>query len=120
MAFQPVYRSGLRSNATARRLVACSQQPAASVLRSTVENYDIKQPVIRCRAMEETVQAGVHIFAGQHFYLVASSKFPGRFYVLVRSGREWKCSSCEEIVTKRCVRQVEAYREQLAAKKQAA
>jgi hypothetical protein len=119
MALQPFIRRGTRSNATARRLVASSMQPAPSVLRSTVEDSDIHQPVMRCFALEDTVQAGVHIYAGQHFYLVASAKFPGRFYVLVHAGKNWKCSSCDETVRQRSIRQVEAYRVGLRQKQAA-
>jgi hypothetical protein len=116
MAVQPFIRRGMRSNATARRLVAASMQMSPSVIRATVERDDIKQPVMRCLALDDTIEAGVRIYAGQHFYLVASAKFPGRFYVLVRNGRDWKCSSCEEVVRLRSIRQVEAYRAELRQK----
>lgn len=117
MTFQPFIKRGTRSNATARRLVASAQQPAPSVLRSTVERPDLKRPIMRCRAEQTITLAGVRVLAGQHFYLVASPKFTGRFYVVVKNITGWQCSSQE--VKTRCVRQVEAYRAQLASEQAA-
>jgi hypothetical protein len=116
MAVQPFIRRGIRSNATARRLIASSANIAPHVLAQTISDGDIHQPVMRCLSMEHMSLAGVEISADRHFYLVASAKFPGRYYVLVHSPRGWVCSSPDEVVKARCVRQVEAYRNQLAAK----
>lgn len=117
MALQPFIRRGTRSNATARRLVASSQQLAPSVLRTTVEDSDIHQPVMRCLTIESGVIAGLAIFEDTHFYLVASPKFAGRFYVAYREDGEWLVSSPEASIKAYCIRQVETYRKQLLAKK---
>lgn len=116
MAVQPFIRRGTRSNATARRLVAASQQLAPSVLRTTVEDNDIHQDAMRCLALETRFIAGVRVQDGQHFYLVTSPKFAGRFYVMVKTVTGWQCSSPDASVKAYCVRKVEAYRKQLLAR----
>lgn len=116
MAVQPFIRRGTRSNATARRLVAASQQLAPSVLRTTVEDNDIHQPVMRCLALEDATMAGIHVDDASHFYLVVSPKFAGRFYVAYYKDGKWLVSSPDASIKAYCIRQVEAYRKQLLAK----
>lgn len=116
MAVQRFIRRGTRSNATARRLVAASQQPAPRVFRETVEHTDIRQPVMRSLVLKTGILAGIPVFEGTHFYLVASTKFVNRFYVLYRDGGRWLCSADDERVKARSIRQVEAYRAELRKK----
>lgn len=115
MAIQRFMRHGTQSNATARRLIASAQNIAPHVLAQTISDGDIHQPVMRCLTMEQMSLSGVSIGENHHFYLVASQKFPGRYYVLAHTVRGWQCSSDEEIVKARCIRQVEAYRQELMA-----
>lgn len=119
MAVQPFIKRGTRSNATARRLIASAQNIAPHVLSQTISDGDIHQPVMRCLSMEQMSLAGVAIGENRHFYLVASAKFPGRYYVLAHTVRGWQCSSDEEAVRVRCIRQIEAYRQQLLQKQAA-
>lgn len=117
MAVQPFIRRGARSNATARRLVASSQQLAPSVLRTTVEDSGIHQPVMRCLALNDATMAGIHIDDATHFYLVASPKFAGRFYVAYNNkDGKWLVSSPDASIKAYCIRQVETYRKQLLAR----
>jgi hypothetical protein len=118
MAVQRFMRRGTQSNATARRLVASSQQPAPHVFRETVEHADIHQPVMRSLVLKDGILAGIPVFEGTHFYLVASTKFINRFYVLYQyqDGGDWLCSSNDVKVKLSCIRQVEAYRQQLRQK----
>lgn len=92
---QRFIKRGTRSNPTAKRLIATSQNPAPHVLRSTIEDNNLHQPVMRCLAEQTAILAGVLILAGEHFYLVESEKFHGRFYVVKRHHRTgaWMCSS---------------------------
>lgn len=117
MAVQRFMRRGMASNATARRLVAASQQLTPSVLRTTVEHTDIHQPVMRCLTIESGVLAGVPVFEDTHFYLVASPKFATRFYVAYCEDGKWQVSSPDASIKAYCIRQVETYRKQLLAKK---
>jgi hypothetical protein len=117
MAYQPFIRRGTRSNATARRLVATSQQPAPHVLRSTIEDDSIHQPVMRCLVEQTAILAGILVIAGEHIYLVESSKFRGRFYVVKRHHRtgEWQCSSQDALAT--CLPLIKNYVRVLKANK---
>jgi surfactin synthase thioesterase subunit len=117
MAYQPFIRRGFRSNATARRLIATSQSIAPHVLKSTIEDKRISQPVMRCLAEQTALIAGVVVFVGEHFYLVESEKFSGRFYVAKRNQRtqQWQCSS--EQALPMCVRRIENYVKVLKANK---
>jgi hypothetical protein len=74
---------------------------------------------MRCIALSGGVVAGVQIAEGKHFYLVASPKFAGRFYVLYRKAGNWLYSSQEPTVKAYCIAQVEAYRATLQQKQAA-
>jgi hypothetical protein len=117
MAYQPFIRRGFRSNATARRLVATSQVPAPHVLKSTIEDNSIHQPVMRCLVQETRILAGIMVVAGEHIYLVESEKFHGRFYVVKRHHRtgEWQCSSQDALAM--CLPRIQNYVKVLKANK---
>lgn len=114
---QRFIKRGTRSNPTAKRLIACSQQPAPHVLRSTIEDNSIHQPVMRCLVQETRMLAGIMVVAGEHIYLVESSKFRGRFYVVKRHHRtgEWQCSSQDALAT--CLPLIKNYVRVLKANK---
>lgn len=101
---QPFIKRGMRSNATARRLIA-GATIAPHVVRETIE-YTITKPVQPARMRESDMLAGVPLFAGQKFYLV-QSKFAGRCYVVARNRRtgEWVCSSKD--AASLCIRKVQ-------------
>lgn len=108
MAIQPFIRRGTRSNATARRLIASSQQVAPSVLRTTVELDDDMPAVISRIAYHDALIAGLNIVRGQFFFYVVSPKFAARYYILSHKGGAWFSSSPESSIKLYCIRQVEA------------
>ncbi len=108
MALQPFIRRGARSNATARRLIA-SQHIAPHVLASTVYK-PLVIDVRPCRALRDVTLAGIALRAGERFFLVASKKFAGRCYVVVRRGSAWQTSCKDERSAEAIVARVRAQR----------
>lgn len=102
MAVQPFIRRGVRSNATARRLIATSQHVAQHVIESTVYDIHISKSVQRCRAQFDVTLAGIELKEQQVFYLVAS-KFQHRAYVVAQVAGMWICSSSDERVRAYCI-----------------
>jgi hypothetical protein len=118
MAIQPFIRRRTRSNATARRLIEASARVAPHILKSTIEDVSVAQPVQRCVARQATMLAGLPVMAHQAFYLVRS-KFAGRCYVVVRNRRmgAWMCSSKD--VEAMCISRVRTYIDVLKSRKAA-
>lgn len=121
MAIQPVYRTGTRSNALARRLVACAQQVAPHIALATLEceTYAESVTVVPCRSKAVQVKCGVTLVPGQVYFMVRSKKFTNRWYVATRNvaSGEWMCSSREMQICKSVVARVESF---IAARKKAA
>ena len=111
MAKQALYRSGSRSAATARRLIAATSI-APHVIQATIydERFDGKA-VAFCKANERIQAGNIVVEAGQHFYIVAS-KFVGRFYIVNRKGQ----SSSKELETKHLQLVKQYIAERIAAK----
>lgn len=99
MAYQAVYKSGARSAATARRLIAATSI-APHVLRETIcdERFNGREVVFS--VANEVIEVGsTLILPGEHFYLVAS-KFVNRFYVLTKNAYGWQSSGGVELQAK--------------------
>ncbi len=109
MAIQPFIRRGARSNATARRLIATAQAPAPHVTASTIYK-PLVVDVRPCRALRDVTLAGIALRAGERFFLVASKKFAGRCYVVVRRGSAWQTSCKDERSAEALVARVRAQR----------
>ena len=100
---QAVYKSGNRSAATARRLIAATSI-APHVIQATIydERFDGREVVFSIA--HEVIEVGnILVTPGEHFFLIAS-KFVGRFYIMTRDGK----SSSKELQAKH-LQQVKAY-----------
>jgi hypothetical protein len=102
---------GKASAATARKLIAASQSPAAPTLAATIEcsDYDASITVVPCRSKQLQVKCGVALIPNQRYFMVRSQKFSTRWYVLTRNATTgaWMCSLRD--MQSRCVAQVEAF-----------
>lgn len=94
MAFQPLIRRGVRSNATARQLIVATQQPAPHVIAGTIEDARVTN-IKPCKVIRDATLAGVHLRQGEHFFLVASKKFVGRCYIVIQRDAKW-ITSCKD------------------------
>jgi hypothetical protein len=110
MKYQPVHRTGTRSQAQARRLVAASQQPAPHVLAATIYDEDVNQPVAFEQALEPMKIGNVILATGDCYYLVASEKFTDRYYVVFFNDAKqaWQFSGEAELA-KKYIGKVKAY-----------
>ena len=97
-------RDGHKQAATARRLLT-STAIAPHVLRETVE-ATFNQRVVRRRATEPVMAGHVLVAAGEYYFLVASSKFVGRFYLV---SSDLACSSTNGAIAENCRKQVIAH-----------
>ncbi len=103
---QPVARTGARSAAQARRLIAASQGPAKFILETTIKlvpEQAAKGPIQDRRATESFRRGDVVVLAGESFYLVESPKFIGRFYIVLERGGRFQCSSREDATAAQCI-----------------
>lgn len=100
---------GKASAATARKLIASSQRPAPFVLSSTILDEDIEQTTSARIAFSDAVIAGLPVSANSVYYLVVSPKFAHRFYVVVKLGSRYICSSREERIQQYCAKVVAQY-----------
>jgi hypothetical protein len=120
---QPIYRTGPRQRSQARNLIAGAQQPAQHVFAATEENndYDTNITVVPCKAQSIRIRCGVTLVPGQMYYMVRSTKFTNRWYLVTKNVRThaWMCSSREEQVQARCIGKVEAFRAARSTKKAA-
>jgi hypothetical protein len=80
----------------AKTAIALNAQrcPAKSVLEATVLIEGIDTQVIKCKARETFTRGRVTVEAGREFFLVRSSKWANRYYVVVWSNERsaWQCS----------------------------
>lgn len=108
---QPIYQSGGRGRALARRLIASSQRPAQIYLDRTVEcdDYDRSVMVVPCRSKVLQNKCNVILAPGQRYFMVRSERFPTRWYLLTKNIQTgvWMCSLRD--VQDRCVGYVEAF-----------
>ena len=95
---QHIATRGTASVSTARKLIASSQQPAPSILRSTILDESIEQAVSARIAFKPQVLAGLEVVNGV-YYLVASPKFTHRYYVVVKHDERYICSSRDDAST---------------------
>lgn len=101
MIAQPTPRKSITKQAAlARRLNAASRQPAPHVIRETIYDETIKQPVLRKKATESFQVGGCYVAINEHYYLVAS-KFLGYYYLVSEQG--YICSSSHEEVAAHCI-----------------
>src|SRR5215468_3966540 len=100
---------GFKSAATARKLIATSQQPAPHVLKSTVYDDSIESEVTFHVADKPQTLAGLSIGSDQLYYLVASPKFAHRYYVVAMLGNDIVCSAHEKAVADRCIAHVQQH-----------
>lgn len=116
MKYQPVHRTGTRSNAQARRLIAASQQPAPHVLAATIYDEDINQSVMPVEAQESLRIGNVRLVPGDLYYMVASEKFTDRYYVAFfnHAAQAWQFSGEAELARK-YIGKVKAFNVGLAA-----
>lgn len=86
-------RKGTAQAHTARALNA-GRTIARSTLDATVLVEGVDAQVIRCRAKEGFTKGRVTVEAGQQFFLVRSSKFANRYYVVAWDAQRlsWQCS----------------------------
>lgn len=100
MAVQAVYKSGNRSAATARRLIA-STTIAPHVLRETIcDERFAGREVAFCTSHEVIEVGNVVILPEEKFYIIAS-KFVNRFYVMTRNAYgAWQSSGGVELQAK--------------------
>ena len=120
MVVQPFIRCGTRSNATARRLIANSQNVAPHLWASTYfDAYGEITKEVSEQVRDDVLVIGtLIILPGYPFYLVAS-KFAGLFYVVQFNDETpgWECSATDPRVQAQCISKVLAYleREEVAA-----
>ena len=108
---QHIALRGQASARTARKLIANAQGPAAITLTTTVEcsAYADHIAVVPCRSKSVQIKCGVTLVPGQLYYMVRSTKFASRWYLLTKNGSTgaWMCSLRD--VETRCVMQVEQF-----------
>lgn len=74
-----------RSRNQASNLIDLSQRPAPSVLKETVYDETIAQPVLRQKATESFWVGNLFIESGEYYYLI-ESKFLARYWVVAERG----------------------------------
>src|SRR5487761_940151 len=102
-----VARRGARSVSQARKLLA-DVHLASSVTEATIE-LAITGQVKGAVAIEDCRLGQLVIRAGEHFHFV-SSKFIGRYYVVLQRNGHWLCSSNDDRVAAAMIAKVEAMR----------
>lgn len=86
-------KNGYKQAAQARRLLAESQGPAKHVIEATVL-MSIDTKVMKAVATKAFRKGNVFVQPEQTFFLVQSSKFHGRYYVVIWNEERlsWQCS----------------------------
>ena len=102
---------GFKSASTARKLIALSQGPAPLVLNATVPADETLTEAVHARiSFCKQIIGGIALDEWQAYFLVRSSKFTTRYYVVAKVGTQLVCSSKEQGVQARCLQVVEQYR----------
>lgn len=87
-------RTGLTSGGNEAQKLNATRRIAQSTKDATVLIEGITSPIIKCVAKVAFVKNGVHVAAGQTFFLVASSKFANRYYIVAWNEMRtaWQCN----------------------------
>jgi hypothetical protein len=102
MRYQPIHRTGTRSNAQAKRLIAASQRMHPRVAAQMITDSELGQPVKRCKATMLMIVGKVVLAPGDHYYRVESEKFKGHYYVVAqhRQSKVWQFSGDPGLASK--------------------
>lgn len=100
--------SGTRGASVARRLLAATTiAPSVANATFALKPEQAARGSVQLRRATIAFQRGtLRVLAGENFYLVESTKFIGRFYIVALRNDQFICSATDPSVADRCIDQV--------------